>query len=305
MDVLVGLVVRLNAAASALGGWLLAPVGRLPVWLSATLLAALTGVLLLVVFKYTSNQRAIRRVRDDIDANLLALKLFKDSARATFQAQCRLLVGAARLFVLALVPTAVMAVPVTLILGQLALWYQQRPLPVGEEAVVTLTLGGGADAPFPEVSLRPTGAVETAVGPVRVFSKRQVCWNVTARQAGYHRLQFQVGDQTFDKELAVGDGLMRVSARRPEFAWSEDLVYHPAEQPFGPGSPVRSIDVAYPERASLAGGGEHWALCWFTLGTKAADWLGGLCGLPGWLVYWFAVSLAVAFCFRRVLGVQV
>jgi hypothetical protein len=304
MDVLVGIAVRLNAVANRLGEWLLAPVGALPVWLSATLVAAVTGLLLLVVFKFTSNQRAIKRARDDIDASLLAMKLFKDSPRATLQAQGRLLVGAGRLFALALVPTAVMAVPVTLTLGQLSLWYQRRPLPVGGEAVVTLTLAGGADAPFPEVSLRPGDAVAATAGPVRVFSKRQVCWTVAARKAGYHRLQFQVGGRTFDKELAVGDGPMRVSARRPERAWSEDLVYHPAEEPFGPGSPVRSVDVAYPERPSPDGGG-HWALCWFTLGTKAVDWLGGLCGLPGWLVYWFAVSLAVAFCFRRVLGVNV
>ena len=38
----------------------------------------------------------------------------------------------------------VMVVPVILILGQLSLWYQARPLRVGEEAVVTLKLNGGA-----------------------------------------------------------------------------------------------------------------------------------------------------------------
>ena len=74
-----------------------------------------------------------------------------------------ILLGAARLFVLALVPMAVMAVPVTLILGQLSLWYQQRPLQVGEEAVVTLTLNGDVEAPFPEVRFQPTDAVEMTV----------------------------------------------------------------------------------------------------------------------------------------------
>ncbi len=68
----------LNSAANGLGRWLLAPTSVLPGWLSATTAAAVTGVLLLAVFKYTSNQRAIKRVRDDINAHLLALKLFKD-----------------------------------------------------------------------------------------------------------------------------------------------------------------------------------------------------------------------------------
>ena len=111
MDVLARVAAWLNAAANFLGRWLLAPVGVVPGWLSATVVAAVTGVLLLVVFKYTSNQRAIKRVRNDIDANLLALKLFKDSTRVALRAQGRILLGAGRLFVLAVVPMLVMACP--------------------------------------------------------------------------------------------------------------------------------------------------------------------------------------------------
>ncbi len=281
MDVAAQIVAWLNTVANLLAARLLAPIRMLPGWLSATLVAAVTGLLLLIVFKYTSAQRAIKRVRDDISANLLALKLFKDSARVTVRAQGRLLLGAGRLLVLALVPMAIMAVPVTLLLGQLSLWYQQRPLRVGEEAVVTVTLNDDGDAPFPEVRLRPTDAVKTTIGPVRVVSKQEVCWNIEARESGYHRLTFQVGGKELDKEVAVGDGFMRISARRPQRVLSNDLVYYPAEQPFGPDSPVRSIDISYPERSS-----------W----TSGTDW---------WMVYWLVVSLVVAFLSRHVLRVNV
>ena len=155
-DVLAQIAAWLSAGANALGRFLLAPVGVLPGWLSATVVAAVTGVLLLAVFKYTSNQRAIKRVRNDINANLLALKLFKDSTRVSLRSQGRILQGAFRLFVLALVPMLVMAVPVTLLLGQLALWYQARPLRVGEDAVITLKLNGDAGTAWPAVSLQPT-----------------------------------------------------------------------------------------------------------------------------------------------------
>jgi hypothetical protein len=279
-DALTRLVIALNTGANTLGEWLFAPIGVLPGWLSATAVAVATGVLLLFVFKYTSNQQAIKRVRDDINANLLALKLFKQSARVTIEAQGHLLAAAGRLLVLALIPTAVMILPVTLFLGQLALWYQQRPLRVGEEAVVTLELNGDVGEPFPAVSLRPTDAVETIIGPVRVFSKREVCWNIKARQNGHHRLTFQVDGQTADKELAIDDGYVRVSIRRPGWAWSDALL-HPAERPFTPDFPVRSIEIDYPARSSWTSGTDHW------------------------VIYWFAVSLAAAFCFRRVLGVSI
>ena len=168
-----------------------------------------------------------------------------------------------------------MLVPMTLLLGQLALWYQLRPLRVGEEAVVTLTLGGADDAPWPTVVLVPTDAAEPTVGPVRVLSKREVCWSVRATRAGQHRLTFRVGGQAAEKELAVGDGFMRVSAKRPSSDWSEALL-HPREQPFSPDSPVRAIEIAYPERSSWTSGTDYW------------------------VAYWFVVSLAAGFCFRRV-----
>jgi hypothetical protein len=273
-------VAWLGAAADAAGRLVLVPVGLLPGWLSATAIAAVTGVLLLVAFKYTSSQRTIKRVRDEINANLLALRLFKDSAAVTLRAQGGMIRGGLRLMALSLVPMLAMALPVMLLLGQLSLWYQSRPLRVGEEAIVTMQLGGTADAPWPEVQLRPAAAAEVAAGPVRVRSRREVCWRVRAREAGAHRLVFDVGGQPCDKELAVGDGFMRVSALRPGWDWSEILL-NPGESPFRPGSPVRSIAIDYPGRSSWTSGRDSW------------------------VIYWFAASMVAALCFRKALGVHV
>lgn len=278
--ILAQLVTWLSAAADAVGRPLLVPVGVMAGWLSATVIAAVTGVLLLVAFKYTSNQRTIKRVRDDINANLLALRLFKDSAAVTLRAQGRMIRGGLRLMVLSLVPMLAMAVPVMLLLGQLSLWYQSRPLHVGEEAIITVQLDGKADSPWPAVDLRPTAAAGIAAGPVRVRSKREVCWRVQAREPGSHRLVFDVDGRAVDKELAVGDGFMRVSALRPGWDWSEILL-NPGEPPFRPGSPVRSIAIDYPGRSSWTSGRDSW------------------------VIYWFAASMVAALCFRRALGVHV
>ena len=119
-----------------------------------------------------------------------------------------------------------------------------------------------------------------AAGPVRVRSKREVCWNVKAREPGSHRLAFQVDDRTIAKELAIGDGFMRVSVERPGWDLSSILM-NPWEEPFRPGDPVRSIAIAYPERSSWTSGTGYW------------------------VIYWFVVSMVAAFCFRRALGVKV
>ena len=236
--ILAQIVVLLNALANALGRLLLAPIASLPGWLSATLVAAVTGVFLLFVFKYTSNQGAIKRVRNDINANLLALKLFKDATPVVLAAQAAMIRGAFRLFVLAVVPMLVMAVPVLLLLGQLSLWYQHRPLRVGEEAVVVLKLNGEPDDSMPAVGLEPTAAVEVVTGPgARAEQARGRLGRQGARE-GIHRLSFRVGDQAVTKELAIGDGFMRVSPRRPGWDWYDALL-NPAEPTFPPSSPVR------------------------------------------------------------------
>jgi hypothetical protein len=305
MDAVTQIVVWLNVLADALGRWVLAPIGLAPAWFSATAIAAVTGVLMLIAFKYTSRQQAIKQVRNAISANLLTLKLFKDSASAALQAQGRLLLAAGRLFILALAPTAVMIVPMTLFLGQLGLWYEKRPLPVGEEAVVTMQLSGPADGPFPEASLQALDGVQPSAGPVRVRAagRREVWWNVRASQAGYHRLVFQVGEQQVDKELAVGTGFMRVSSLRPGWSCSDALL-HPSERPFGPGSVVQSIEIEYPGRDSLTGSGDSWLTCWFTWAMAATGWIGALVGLPAWMVYWFVASMVVGLCSSRILKVN-
>ncbi len=270
----------LSAAASFLGRFLLGWVGLVPGWVSATVVSAVTGVLMLAMFKYTSSQDAIKRVRNDINAHLLALRLFKDSARVALEAQGRIFRGAGMLLVLALVPMLVMVVPMTLLLAQLALWYEARPLALGEEAVIALKLGGEPASSWPAVSLEPTEAVEVIAGPVRVRKEREVCWNVKAKKAGEYRLFFQVGGQPVTKELAVGGGFMRVSMERPGWNWWQILL-NPWEKPFRPGEPVHSITITYPERSSYTSGSGYW------------------------VIYLFLVSMVAAFCFKGVLKVNI
>ena len=274
------IITWLNVPANALGRFLLAPLGVLPGWLSNTIASAVVGVVLLIIFKYTSNQRAVGRVRDNIKANMLALKLFKDDISVTFQAQGRLFAGAFLLLFHAVRPMLVMIVPVSLVLGQLGLWYQSRPLLQGEQAVVVMELNDGSSSFRPEVSVEPASSVEVVMGPVEVLSKRQIYWEVKAIQNGYHRIIFRVGQQRFEKELAIGDGFMRVSSERPGWHWA-DILTHPLERPFGPDSIVRSISIDYPQRLSR---------------TSGTNW---------WLIYFFIASLVFALIFKPFFKVRI
>jgi hypothetical protein len=281
MDLLAQVVVWLNAAANAVGRAALAPLGVLPEWLSMILVSAVTGVLLLYVFKYTSPQRAIKKVKDGISAHLISLLLFMDNLAVALGGAGHVFVGGCRLFVLSLVPMLVMMGPVLLLLGQLALWYQSRPLRVGEVALLSVKLKDNGEPGRPNVYLRPTAAVAATDVPLWAPSERTLYWNIEARESGYHHLVFEVDGQTIDKQLSVGDGLMRVSVERP--GWSAlDVLVHPEEPPFRPDAPIQSIEIDYPQRSS-------WSLL----------------GAAPWMIYWFVISMVAGLCFRRPLNVNI
>ena len=180
----------------------------------------------------------------------------------------------------ALRPLLIMAGPLCLMVFQLGLWYQARPLEPGESAVMIMKLSGDQGADWPKVDLHPSLAVEVKTGPVRVLSKREIYWQIKAREIGNHSLVFQVGQEIIHKQIAVGGGFMPVSVTRPGWDWLS-ILYHPREEPFRPGASVESITIEYPDRPSWHSGTNYW------------------------LIYFFAASMVFAFIFKPVLKVKI
>ena len=280
MGFLVQLITWVNVVTNAIGGFFLAPVASVPGWFSITVISAVLGVFLLIIFKYTSNQKAIGHVRDDIKANLLAVKLFKDSFSVTFRSQARVFCASFKLLFYSIVPMLVMIVPVILIMAQMSLWYQARPLLPGDEPVIVrLKLNDNLDT-LPQVILESLPAARTMIGPVRVFTKKEIFWKIKPVEDGNYNLIFHIGDRRYEKQLAVGEGFMRLSPKRPGADFVDILLY-PLEKPFTSDFLVHSISINYPERDSRING---------------TDW---------WIVYFFVVSMIFAFMFKPFLKVRI
>ena len=264
MTILSRLISWLNGAMTALFDLLRGPIAALPAWLSLTVISATLGVVLLILFKYTSNQTAIGRVRDKIKARLLAMKLFKDNIPVVLKSQVQVFAAAVMLLIYSIPPMLVMIIPFCLVLGQLGRWYQARPLAVNETAVVTMQLSGQDNDPLPPVSLNSAEAAEILVGPVRVPSEHRVLWKIQPTQPGIHQLQFTIDGQQVQKELSAGSGLMPVSIKRPGLN-IEDLILYPAEKPFDTSSPVQSIEIEYPDRTAPVTGSGVWIITLFVI----------------------------------------
>ncbi len=224
------------------------------------IISALTGILMLVIWRYTSNQDAISDVRRKISANLLASKLFKDNLSVTFRAQRQIIYQALRLLVCSVRPMIIMSIPFVLIMVQIGLRYQFRPAAAGERVDVIVTLRPGVGFTGPESAIElPPGIEADANDPCRAVGLRTADWRLTAASPGTHVLTFGTGEDRIRVPLSVGEGFERVSAISGGGFW--DRLLFSSEPSFPASSIFESVRVDYDARSTpICGWDVHWLI---------------------------------------------
>src|SRR5215470_2520221 len=77
------------------------------------LLSIVVGFLMVVVFRYTSDQQSIRVAKDQLKAHLLAVRLFQDQLPVVLNSYGRILRGTGRYLKLAFMPLLYVIIPIT------------------------------------------------------------------------------------------------------------------------------------------------------------------------------------------------
>lgn len=223
-------------------------------------ISVLTGVLVLIVYKYTSNQKAISRAKDRIKANFLAIMLFPDSLRVLLKSIGKILAWNLDYLTRNLKPLLVMIVPVMLLFVQLNFWYGYRPIGVGEQALVHVQVAEQVDLAVTKVSMDASDGVVAETPGIRAPLTGQITWRIRGKSAGEHLVNIRVGDQVETKRIVVGAKLPlhRLAPLRHDGNFVDGLFY--------PGEPklagdIRMIQVDYPmAEMDLFGWKLHWVI---------------------------------------------
>jgi hypothetical protein len=245
---------------------------------AVSVVAVLVGALVLAALRWMTDPPRIRATKRAITARILELWLFRGEPRIVLSAQWRILGLNARYLALLLAPTAVAAVPVTLLLVSVDGVFAWRPLRPGEAAVVTVR----ASTPTLLRELRLEGgdgvAVETP--PLRDPGAGEVAWRIRPRRPGIHTIAAEARGRRWEKTVVVADGLVRVGPVRLDSGlWQ--AVRAPEEPPLEPASGLARFEVRYPARAlEVLGMDTHW------------------------IVPCLAVSFGVVLALRRAAGVE-
>jgi hypothetical protein len=253
-------------------------------WISSpstlvVLISIVIGLLMVIVFRYTSDQKAIRRAKDRLKAQLLAVRLFQDQLPVVMRAYARIFRGTGSYLRLAFTPFLIAIIPITVMIVQLDRYLGWVPLRPAQAFLVEARVDDPAIVNEVELQLPPELA--SSAPAVHVPLEKEIVWRVLAQSEGQYDIHIAAAGQTVSKHVVVSPGLARISrVRLRDNLWERLLVS--GEPPLADNSPVQSIAISYPPRIIT--------FAWM-------EW--------NWIVLFFIVSLIAGFVFKTVLGIQV
>ena len=241
-------------------------------------LSLVVGLLMVVLFGYTSDQKAIGIAKDQLKAHLLAVRLYRDQIPVVMGSYGKILRGTGRYLKLAFKPLLYVIVPITLLVVQVDRYLGSTPIPTHAPFLLTAHFTGSD--PLNEVTLDLPPEITATAPPVHVPASNEIVWRLAGSKEGQYEVKIAVGESA-TKAVCVGSGLPRISTvrLRGQF-WRR--IFTSAEPALPENSPIESIAINYPDRnIDVAGYGINWI----------------------WL--FFILSMAAGFVFKELLGIKI
>jgi hypothetical protein len=247
--------------------------------LVVVLVSAIIGLLMVVVFGYTSDQKAIHVAKDQLKAYLLAVRLFQDQIPVVLASYGRILRGTGRYLKLAFKPLLYVIVPLVFLVVQLDRYLGFVPLETGQAFLLKVQTTNPES--LDEVLLQLPPELVTTAPAVHAPSDNEVTWRMAAEKDGNYEINVAVAGQVFSKRAVVSPDMTRVSPVRLRGRFWERMLVS-GEPALPDNAPIQSIEVSYPARSI------HFA--WL-------DW--------NWIWLFFVLSLVAGFFFKSVLGIEI
>ncbi|MGB7586236.1 MAG: hypothetical protein WBM11_15435 [Terriglobales bacterium] len=242
-------------------------------------MSTVIGLLMVVVFGYTSDQKAIHVAKDQLKAHLLAVRLFQDQIAVVLASYGRILRGTGRYLKLAFKPLLYVIVPLALLIVQLDRYLGFVPLETGQPFLLSVHTTNSAS--LDDVSLHLPPELTATAPAVHMPSDNEVEWRLVPEKVGHYDIGIAAAGQVFSKQAVVSSGLERVSPVRFRGEFWERMLFS-GELALPDNGPIQSIAVSYSARSI------HFA--W-------VDW--------DWIWLFFVLSLVAGFFFKSVLGIEI
>ena len=245
------------------------------------MLSVVVGLLMIVLFGYTSDQKAIGIAKDQLKAHLLAVRLYRDQLQVVMGSYGKILRGTGRYLKLAFKPLLYVIIPITLLIVQLDRYLGLTPIHTNTPFLVSARVNNPEALDSVSIDLPPE--ITASAPPVHVAADNEVVWRLVASQEGSYDVKIAVGGQGASKTVRVSSQLARVSPERLRGHFWERM-FSSGESALPANSAIESIAVDYPERN-------------IPLGIAGYE--------MNWIWLFFILSMIAGFIFKELLGIQV
>jgi uncharacterized membrane protein (DUF106 family) len=255
-----------NSAFGKLFDILFLPFRSMSPWIGMILISFLTGLLMLFVFKWTSNQQGIQKVKNKIKAHLLELRLYKDSLGQSLRSQGNILRCNLRYIGYSAKPMLVMILPLILILIQLNFWFGYESLKPNESAILKIKLTDDQNPLETQIAVQPSSGLVMETPPLRIEESQEMNWRFSATKEGIQQFDVTINGKTVTKKVSVAQKpLSKISPLKTNKTFLDQVLY-PTESPIKGQVPIKTIEIQYPSKSmNLFGWKIHWIIVYFVL----------------------------------------
>jgi len=236
---------------------LLYPFRRLPPFWGILFLSILTALAVLLVYRYVSSPGKIKKAKNQIKANILAIRLYKDFWKIILASFFKSLGWTARYFALNFGPVLLLSPVLFLLFVQMDVRYGMRPFRPGEEIVLKARLQQRPEAVQPELLASP--AFRPRMKPVFLTALREADWRLSAEREGTSELRLRIRGNEYGKSLLIGRQQAALSNKKlARSSWAHFI--YPVEKMLAPAPGVlESLEIRYPPRyIPVLGLQTHW-----------------------------------------------
>jgi hypothetical protein len=242
------------------------------------IVSIVVGLIMVVLFGYTSDQKKIHVAKDQLKAHLLAVRLFQDQLPVVMKTYGRIILGTGRYLRLAFMPLLYVIIPITLLIVQMDRYLGLNPVQTSQAFLVSVK---AAPDVLNDVKLDLPAELAPSAPAVHIPADNEVVWRVVAAKDGTYNINVGAGGQTFSKQVVVSPDISRLSPVRLRDHWI-DRMFTSGEEALPSNGPIESIDVSYaPREINFA---------WI-------DW--------NWIVLFFVLSMIAGFAFKELLGIEI
>ena len=230
-----------------------------PVW-GISVIGCITGIIILLVFRYASSPAKIAEAKNRLKGDLLEIWLFNHDVRLVLKTQFRLFLSSIRYIGHTIFPLLILSVPVGGITMLMENWYGARPLALGEDIIVTLKFEAGSNTSLDSIRMKLPAHIEFAAPPVRIPSLAEISWKLNASGSGNAPLICVIDGEKTEISFEVSGHIRPVYASMRHASLTHALLSFgsfilPAQ------SKIESIRLAYPAREiRIFGRNVHWLL---------------------------------------------